>query len=159
MDERLSTWLPLDDVLLISEQYLVSQAASAEVTDQVLECSISRTDQGKFSFTHELLGRFLALEGLRHAHPEPTDLAGHLRLPRHEDLPALAVELETEPSRSRVIVSCWQRAVIWASAARSASASLPGGEDPAGHRLAAGAGDGGVLAQLVRRLSVRRLPL
>ena len=93
MDERLSTWLPLDDVLLISEQYLVSQAASAEVTDQVLECSISRTDQGKFSFTHELLGRFLALEGLRHAHPEPTDLAGHLRLPRHEDLPALAVEL------------------------------------------------------------------
>ncbi|MGI8450302.1 MAG: hypothetical protein ACR2MP_24630 [Streptosporangiaceae bacterium] len=100
MDERLLTWLPIDDALQISDNYLTRQCESAGVTDQVLECSIIRTDQGKLSFTHELLGRFLALEGLRQAHPEPADLARQLRLPRHEDLPAMAVDLETEPGRA-----------------------------------------------------------
>jgi len=100
MDERLLTWLPIDDALQISDNYLTRQCESAGVTDQVLECSIIRTDQGKLSFTHELLGRFLALEGLRQAHPEPADLARQLKLPRHEDLPAMAVDLETEPGRA-----------------------------------------------------------
>ena len=100
MDERLLTWLPIDDALQISDKYLTRQAESAGVTDQVLECSIIRTDQGKLSFTHELLGRFLVLEGLRQAHPEPADLARQLKLPRHEDLPAMAVDLETEPGRT-----------------------------------------------------------
>lgn len=97
MDERLATWLPLDDVLRISGDFLARRAESAGVTDQVLGCSIIRTDQGRLSFTHELLGRFLALEGLRQAHPGPAALARQLKLPRHEDLPALAVELETDP--------------------------------------------------------------
>lgn len=100
LDERLVTWLPLDEVLRLSEDYLARQAESAGVTDQVLRCSIIRTDQGNLSFTHELLGRFLALEGLRHAHPEPADLVRQLKLPRHEDLPALAVDLETSAGRA-----------------------------------------------------------
>ena len=100
MDERLLTWLPIDDALQISDKYLTRQAESAGVTDQVLGCSIIRTEQGKLSFTHELLGRFLALEGLRQVHPEPADLARQLKLPRHEDLPAMAVDLETEPGRA-----------------------------------------------------------
>ncbi len=100
MDERLATWLPLDDALRVSEDYLARRAESTGLTNQVLACSIIRTEQGKLSFTHELLGRFLAMEGLRQAHPEPAALARQLKLPRHEDLPTMAVELETDPRRA-----------------------------------------------------------
>ena len=86
--------------LQISEAYLARQGASAGIADEVLRCSIICADQGKVSFTHELLGRFLALEGLRQAHPEPGDLARQLKLPRYEDLPPLALDLETDPGRA-----------------------------------------------------------
>ena len=105
MDERLTTWLPIDEAAQISEEYLAGQGASAGITDQILGCSIIRADQGKVSFTHELLGRFLALEGLRQAHPEPGDLAQQLKLPRHEDLPALALDVEAEPARAGELLS------------------------------------------------------
>jgi hypothetical protein len=100
MDERLATWLLLDDVLRISEDHLARVAESAGVIDQVLECAVIRTDQGRLSFTHELLGRFLTLEGLRQAHPEPALLARQLELPRHEDLCRMAVELESGTDRA-----------------------------------------------------------
>lgn len=105
MDERLTTWLPIDEAVQASEAYLASQAASAGIADHALGCSIVRADQGRLSFTHELLGRFLALEGLRQAHPEPDDLAQRLRLPRHEDLPALGLDLEAGPARASALLS------------------------------------------------------
>jgi NACHT domain len=105
MDERLTTWLPTDEAAQISEEYLAHQDASAGIADQVLGCSVIRADQGKVSFTHELLGRFLALEGLRQAHPETGDLARQLKLPRHEDLPALALDVEAEPARAGELLS------------------------------------------------------
>jgi hypothetical protein len=104
MDDRLTTWLPVDETVQISEAYLARQGASAGIADDVLRCSIICADQGKVSFTHELLGRFLAVEGLRHAHPEPGDLARQLRLPRYEDLPPLALDLETDPGRAGVLL-------------------------------------------------------
>lgn len=105
MDERLTTWLPVDEAARISEEYLARQDASAGIADQVMGCSIIRADQGKVSFTHELLGRFLAMEGLRQAHPAPGDLARQLKLPRHEDLPALALDVEAEPVRAGELLS------------------------------------------------------
>jgi len=105
MDDRLATWLPVDETVQISEVYLARQGASAGIADEVLRCSIIRADQGKVSFTHEMLGRFLAMEGLRQAHPEPGDLARQLRLPRYEDLPPLALDLETDPGRAGVPVA------------------------------------------------------
>ena len=105
MDDRLTTWLPVDETEQISEAYLARQGASAGIADEVLRCSIIRADQGKVSFTHELLGRFLALDGLRQAHPDPGDLARQLRLPRYEDLPPLALDLETDPGRAGVLLS------------------------------------------------------
>ena len=127
MDERLLTWLPIDDALQISDNYLTRQCESAGVTDQVLECSIIRTDQGKLSFTHELLGRFLALEGLRQAHPEPADLARQLKLPRHEDLPAMAVDLETEPGRRRAAGRAGGLDAVLPGAIRRLRAARPAG--------------------------------
>lgn len=105
MDERLTTWLPVDEAAQVSEGYLARQGASAGITDQVIGCSILRVDQGKVSFTHELLGRFLVMEGLRHAHPAPGDLARQLKLPRHEDLPALALDVEAKPDRAGELLS------------------------------------------------------
>lgn len=105
MDEQLTTWLPVDEAARLSEEYLARQAASAGIADQVLGCSIIRADQGKVSFTHELLGRFLAMEGLRQAHPAPGDFARQLKLPRHGDLPALAFDVEAEAVRAGVLLS------------------------------------------------------
>jgi Nuclease-related domain len=99
MDERLTTWLPLDEVWRISEDHLARQAASVSVLDEVLACTITRTEQGKLSFTHELLGRFLTVEALRRDHSDPPSLARQLRLPRHADLPQLAAETETDRAR------------------------------------------------------------
>jgi NACHT domain len=113
MDDRLTTWLPVDETVQISEEYLVGQGASAAIADEVLRCSIVRADQGKVSFTHELLGRFLAMEGLRQAHPEPGALAWQLRLPRYEDLPPLALDLETDPERAGVLLSAMADMVLY----------------------------------------------
>ena len=74
-------------------------SASAGVIDDVLACMITRTEQGRLSFTHELLGRFLTAEALRRDYSDPSSLAVRLRLPRHSDLRQLAAELEPDPAR------------------------------------------------------------
>jgi hypothetical protein len=105
MSQTLTTWLPLDEVWRISEEHLAGQAASVGVIDEVLACTLTRTSQGRLSFTHELLGRFLALEALRRDYPEPSALARELRLPRYRDLTQLAAELETGHARLAVLLN------------------------------------------------------
>ena len=99
MDEKLATWLTLDEVWGISENHLACQSASVGVIDDVFASTITRTEQGRLSFTHELLGRFLTAEALRRDHSDPSSLAVQLRLPRHRDLQQLAAELEPDPAR------------------------------------------------------------
>ena len=81
MDEQLATWLPLDEVRRTSEEHLARLQAQVGVIDEVLACALVRTSQGKLSFTHELLGRFLVLEALRRDHTAPGLLAEQLQLP------------------------------------------------------------------------------
>jgi hypothetical protein len=105
MDRSLTTWLPLDEVWRISEEYLVRQSSPVGVIDEVFACTLTRTSQGRLSFTHEFLGRFLALEAHRRDHPDPASLAQRLRLPRNGDLPQLAVELENDRAHLAVLLN------------------------------------------------------
>lgn len=99
MDERLTTWLPIDDVWRIAEQFLTERSAPASVVDDVFTCSITTTRQGKFSFSHELLGRFLTAEELLLTYHDPAELVNELKKPRHLDLPQFVVTLERDPTR------------------------------------------------------------
>jgi hypothetical protein len=121
MDHSLMTWLPLDEVWRISEAHLARQSAPVAVIDEVLACSLTRTSQGRLSFTHEFLGRFLALEALRRDHPDPASLARELRFPRHADLVWLAAELETDRARLAVVLNSLADHRIYATALRGAS--------------------------------------
>lgn len=105
MDERLTASLSLDEAWRLADDYLSRHAEPVSVIDDVLKCSITRTEQGRFSFSHELLGRFLVLEALRQAHREPSALARQLRLPRHDDLSRMAVELESTTSRAAELLA------------------------------------------------------
>jgi Nuclease-related domain len=93
MDERLVTSLPLDEVWRVVEQRVTGRSAPIAVVDDILACTITATRQGRFAFTHELLGRFLAADGLVLEHPDPANLAYELRKARHHDLKPLTIPL------------------------------------------------------------------
>ena len=100
MDDRLSTSLPLDQVWREAEQYQAKRSAPASVIDDVFRNSITDSQQGRFSFTHELLGRYLAAEALTLQNRQPAELVDELRTPRHHDLRELAVELADSVPRA-----------------------------------------------------------
>jgi hypothetical protein len=105
MDERLVTSMSSDDVWRIAEEYLSRRHASVSVIDDVFACAIARSVQGRFMFTHELLGRFLAAEGLLQQHHEPLQLAQDLDRPRHDDLRGLVLGLERDPRRLEALLA------------------------------------------------------
>jgi len=100
MDDRLSTSLPLDQVWREAEQYLAQRSAPMSIIDDLFRTSISISQQGRFSFTHELLGRYLVAEALTLENQQPSQLADQLRMPRHHDLRQLAVELADSAPRA-----------------------------------------------------------
>ncbi len=105
MDERLVTSLSADEVWRVTEQALVDRADPLSVIDDVLNCPITATRQGKFSFSHELIGRFLTAEALTLTHRDPSELAQELMRPRHRDLQELSVPLETDPLKLRLLLT------------------------------------------------------
>jgi hypothetical protein len=100
MDDRLTTSLPLDDVWRIAEQRLTELSAPASVIDDVFKTTVTTSRQGRLSFSHELVGRFLAVEALLRQQHELAELVVALRRPRHQDLTEFAVELESSAGRA-----------------------------------------------------------
>ena len=107
MDDRLSTSLPLDQVWREAEQYQAKRSAPASVIDDVFRNSITDSQQGRFSFTHELLGRYLAAEALTLQNRQPAELVDELRTPRHHDLRELAVELANSVPEPASFLPAW----------------------------------------------------
>jgi Nuclease-related domain/AAA domain (dynein-related subfamily) len=64
MDAELATSLPIDQAERAIEQYLADHSATRDILDEVLASSITTSRHGRVAFSHELLGRFLAAEGL-----------------------------------------------------------------------------------------------
>jgi hypothetical protein len=118
MDERFTTWLSVDDVWRIAEQFLAERSAPANVIDEVLSCSITTTQQGKFSFSHELLGRFLAAEALLLGHRDPAELVDELKKPRHQDLAAFVATLEGDVARVKQLLTGLAEPRLFAGALR-----------------------------------------
>lgn len=126
MDERLATWLPLDEVWRISEDHLARRSAPLSVVDEIVRCTLIRTSQGRLSFTHEFLGRFLTMEALRRDHPGPYPFAAQLRLPRHAGLPQLATETETDPATLAALMAGLAEPRVYAAALRGEAGNLAG---------------------------------
>lgn len=100
MDAELATSLPIDQAERTVEQYLADRSAPRDILDEVLGSSITTSRHGRIAFSHELLGRFLAAEGLLLGHRELSGLLEALRSPRHEDLAPVAVDLESDVTRA-----------------------------------------------------------
>lgn len=105
MDRGLTAWLLVDDVRRTCEQVLITLSAPLGVIDEVLACSVVVVRQGRFSFSHELLGRFLTAEALLLDHLDTEDLIRELDKPRHRDLAPLVLPLEKDPDRVRQVVT------------------------------------------------------
>ncbi|ABW12082.1 NERD domain protein [Parafrankia sp. EAN1pec] len=107
MDERLVTALPIGDVWRIGEAALREQQTPSDILDEVFRASVVSVEQGVLTFSHELIGRYLAAEELLlAAGTNMDDLTSELQRPRHEDLPALVIPLETSEDCLRQLFNC-----------------------------------------------------
>ena len=100
MDAELATSLPIDQAERTVEQYLADHSAARDVLDEVLASSVTASRHGRVAFSHELLGRFLAAEGLLLGNRDLPGLLEALRSPRHEDLAPMTVDLESDVTRA-----------------------------------------------------------
>ena len=105
MDAELAASLPADQAERTVEQYLADHSAPRDVLDEALDSSITASQHGRVTFTHELLGRFLAAEALLLGNRDLPSLVGALRSPRHEDLAPMAVDLESDVTRAGELLS------------------------------------------------------
>ena len=106
MDEQLTAALPVDEVWRCAERALAQQSVSPASVDDLFRCRLVRMQQGSFSFSHELIGRFLAGEALLLINSEtPHKLVHELGRPRHADLPELMLPLETRVTALRAILT------------------------------------------------------
>jgi hypothetical protein len=136
MDDRLSTSLPLDQVWLEVEAYLAQHSAPMSVIDDLFRTSITTSQQGRFSFTHELLGRYLAAEALTLQNRQPSELADVLRTPRHHDLQQLAVELAGSSPQADELLAGLADAGLYLRALRGEAGKAPAeAARAAAHRL------------------------
>jgi nuclease-like protein len=124
MNKRVVTWLPVDVVRRIAEQSVVEQEAPRRVIDDALGSSLTVDFQGRFSFSHELVGRFFVAEDLLLAHRSPAELAEQLKRPRHQDLPPLVVPLEPDGERLRSLVGSLGDAGLFIEALKGSQGRL-----------------------------------
>jgi hypothetical protein len=136
MDAELATSLPIDQAERTVEQYLAGHVASPDVLDEALGSSVTTTRHGRVAFSHELLGRFLAADGLLAGSRDLPDLLRELRSPRHADLAPMAVDLESDVQRARQLLSGLADWHLYAQALRGESGAAPTrAARPAAHRL------------------------
>ncbi len=100
MDAELATSLPIDQAEHTVEQYLADHSAARDILDEALDSSITTSHHNRVAFSHELLGRFLAAEGLLLGNRDLPGLLEALRSPRHEDLAPMTVDLESDVMRA-----------------------------------------------------------
>ena len=104
MDEQLTGMLPVDEVWRLAERDLIRQPTPRVVIDDLFHCRLVRLQQGSFSFSHELIGRFLTAEALLLG-SDAQQLVGQLKKPRHADLIELLIPLETQPDALRELLA------------------------------------------------------
>ncbi|WP_337824685.1 NERD domain-containing protein [Amycolatopsis sp. A1MSW2902] len=116
MDERLSAWLSVDVVRRLAEQAVVENQAPSGVVDDVLGCSLFVSQEGRLSFSHELLSRFLVAEELLVSYRDPAELVRELARPRHRDLLPVAVSLASDAGSLRSLFDGLADAELFADA-------------------------------------------
>ena len=104
MDERLTAALPVDEVWRCAERALAQQTAPHATIDNLFRCKLVRMHQSLLTFSHELVGRFLAGEALLLSGETP-ELVRELERPRHADLPELVLPLETRTAALRSVLT------------------------------------------------------
>ena len=104
MNEGLVTWLRVEEVWRIAERVVRARSAPLTVIDEALGSSLTIIQDGRFSFSHELLGRFLLAESILLNHTSSAQIVDELRRPRHRDIPKLVIPLETDPDRVKHVL-------------------------------------------------------
>jgi hypothetical protein len=136
MDAELATSLPIDHAERAVEQYLGDHSAPRDILDEALASSITSSRHGRVAFSHELLGRFLAAEGLLRGNRDLAVLVEALRTPRHEDLAPLAVDLESDVTRAGELLGGLADWHLYARALRGeAGGAATRAARPAAHQL------------------------
>lgn len=102
MDRQLRPSLTLAEAIQRLERG--GRALSADVIDQVLASPLLEVRQGRVSFTHEQLARFLAADKLVAEAPDVTTLVQTLGEPQHVDLHLTALGLERDPDRAHELL-------------------------------------------------------
>jgi hypothetical protein len=97
MDAKVRSTLTVPEASLSLERARMQPAAAA--ADTVLGCPLLAVRQGRVSFRHEQLARFLTAEHLVIDAPDPAALARSLEDPRHADLREFAVGIERDDDR------------------------------------------------------------
>ena len=118
MDAELAASLPIAQAERAIEQYLADHSAPRVVLDEALDSSITASQHGRVTFSHELLGRFLATEALIRGNRDLPSLVGALQSPRHEDLAPMAVDLESDITRAGGLLSGLADSRLYAQALR-----------------------------------------
>ena len=122
MDAELATSLPIDQAERTVEQYLADHSAARDILDEALgSSSITTSHHGRVAFSHELLGRFLAAEGLLLGNRDLPGLLQALRSPRHEDLAPMTVDLESDVTRAGELLGGLANWRLYAQALRGES--------------------------------------
>jgi hypothetical protein len=121
MDAELATSLPIDQAERTVEQYLADHSAARDILDEALDSSITTSHHGRVAFSHELLGRFLAAEGLLLGNRDLPGLLQALRSPRHEDLAPMTVDLESDVTRAGELLGGLANWRLYAQALRGES--------------------------------------
>jgi hypothetical protein len=121
MDAELAASLSIGHAERTVEQYLADHSAPRDVLDEALDSSITASQHGRVTFTHELLGRFLAAEALLLGGEDLPSLLEALRSPRHEDLAPMAVSLESDVTRAGALLSGLASSRLYTQALRGES--------------------------------------
>ncbi|NYF58812.1 NERD domain-containing protein [Micromonospora purpureochromogenes] len=99
LDEQVATSVPLNKAWRVVEEHLAERGAPLGVLDDVLSSTLTTTEFGRWSFAHELIGRFLAAEALSLRHKALPQLVKELSKPRHADLGRFVVGFEHDEER------------------------------------------------------------
>jgi hypothetical protein len=122
MDVQLRRALTVSEVRTVLHRTIGSSDPDAGI-DAVLQSPLLCRSQGRMSFSHELLARFLTAEQLVLGTSDIDALADALCDPRHADLPQFAVALEHDDVRRNELLLALTDADLLHSALRGAFGS------------------------------------
>jgi energy-coupling factor transporter ATP-binding protein EcfA2 len=100
MQRLLASSLPVGEVWRLGAQAL-EEGGRIGLLTEAIDCGLLDVRQGRCSFRHELIERFLQAESLVRRHASASDLALALMMPRNRPLTEFVIAMEADPGAVR----------------------------------------------------------